>query len=203
MKGVALLALVALAACGQASSRGTATSTPRSLAVAGLSIGATPAEAAATLGRAGYTKKRSVPGPNFEQAVQRARGNDSLQYAGAIKEESYGKGGETVSLTYVAMPNGPVAQNIGYSVPPGVASMQKVVDEFTRRHGPATRDGNGRFGREVVWCATPGPGCERRGQHLSVSATYRDTSAFLEDPTVIARQRQAILAAPGGGKPTF
>lgn len=121
-----------------------------------------------------------------------------------LAEEHFSKGGEHVSVNYVPMPEGPVAEMIFYSVPPGVMSRQEVLDEFTKRYGSRSYEyADSMGGKHVVWCSVSKSNCDRTELNLSVQTGIEATSVFVEDPRQWDRQKQAILAAPGRQKAAF
>ena len=196
MRNLLLFSAAALAACGHAASgANTGGSAERRFVLAGVSLGMTPAQVAATLKAAGYAKGSEDLGYDFSHEVIRARGGGTLNDPRtAINKQNFIKQGQSVAVNYVVMPGGPVAEMVFYSVDRGLMSTQQVADELTRRFGAST------YGS--VWCSESSSDCMHKEAHVSVNNLGSFTAAILEDPTQATRQADAIRAAPGAQKAT-
>ncbi len=179
----------------------------RSFALAGVTLQMTPAQVVTTLKAAGYDKGPDDLNFDFQQKVAVARGGvPPVGRLGEswISEQHFKKQSQSIDVSYIAMPSGPVAQEIRYYVDVGLMSAPQVLAGFTKRYGARSYefvDPNG--SKRWIWCSVSSSNCLQSEVNLQVAFLGPFTSASLTDPIQRSRQADAIRSAPGAQKATF
>lgn len=169
----------------------------RELAIAGVEAYQPVVEAERTLEAAGFTravstKERSFQG-RVEFAIGQARGEYPKTYSEAAKYQVWKKGGESISLWFLQLPEGAVVKQIRYELHTSNQSADQVYSELTRRYGtPDVKAWNKITGNTVHWC-TPKSEilCDYTETNLAMSATKTSVSIVLN---IDNRREQAVDA---------
>lgn len=208
----ATLALVLpLTACGSSeaapkSKAGTAPAASATYAVAGLSTGMTSEQVKVAALRAGYRLKDEETGPDWKLALEEARNGQSFGFGKefrGLREHRFAKGGEAITVTYIPLPQGPVAISIYYSAPPAIVSFEQARAELVRRYGKSSF-------RSVAanpwaqWCARPAANAREclKSRYLSFSDSKAGLSLVTADETLRTEQKR-LLQKAGGARASF
>jgi len=179
--------------------------TARSYTVAGLATGMNSNQIAAAATQAGYRKTDADSGPDWALEQRIASTGNQFQFGVPMKglrTETFTKGGEQVSVHYIAMPNGPVATMVYYTAPIGILDYGQALSELSRRYGKASFAHSGRP-NWASWCdrrARDDLDCLHYG-NLKLFEEQLKITIVAEDPAWKEAQRRALLKP--GGKATF
>ena len=194
------------AAPAQSGKQGKPARSKQSYAVAGISPGMEESRVGIAATSAGYQLVHQSKGSDWQIELKRAASGNRFSIGEDLKgvrEQYFRKGAETISVSYVAMPQGSVAYHIYYSAPSAVldyAEAARISEQrygrssFTSRAGP----------RWAKWCVPPAPTAQAclKQAHLSLSESASSVSISVQDDGV--RERQILLLRQQlGAKATF
>lgn len=202
---------VLLTACGAAkapsqSKQGNQAQAAPRYAIAGISPGMTALQVADAAAKAGYRLTNESKGNDWAEAMrQSVEGNrfDFNSPSRGIRGQDYRRGGESLSIVYIAMPVGSVATLVSYSAPLGVLDFTKAEAEITRRYGPKS------FGNQAgapwsMWCAkqaTSARDCLNYAR-LTVGRSNESVTMSTDNPAIEAEQEK-LLRKHSGAKASF
>jgi len=175
-------------------------------AVAGISPGMTAIAVAEAAQRAGYRKTHEAAGADWRLTMEletSGRRFDLSAPRRGISEQEFTKGGERISVRYVAMPQGPVAWFVYYSAPRAVLSFSSANSEMIRRYGRGSYAHNGP-NPWVQWCSRPvqtARECQDHS-HLRLDESPNGVSLSTQDEEIRREQRRLLLQR-SGASPTF
>jgi hypothetical protein len=148
---IALSALATLSGCGT----GPSDAAPaRSFDVAGVTIGASPADVERKLRSEGW-KVTVVKGPDWEQAIQKEIDRQTLAFryidARGVAGIRADKGTETLQIDLHPTAAGAKVGRILYQSPVAGRSLAQFMEEVARRYGKPTGPDR-TFPRTVIYC---------------------------------------------------
>lgn len=195
------------AATGDAEGKKPAASAKTAFTVAGIRAGMSASEVNLALSKAGFALVHSDDGADWALELRMARTGDKLAFGEprrGIRAQEFKKGGERISVDYLAMPTGPVAYLITYNAPLAVLEFSRAKAELTRRQGPSSFSNQQAAAPWAMWCA----GAPRTARdcldvsHVSVARDPDGATISAEDPGLRRAQRK-LLEAAGGQRPSF
>lgn len=175
-------------------------------AIAGLYPGMTSPEVATAASRAGYRLVNESAGNDWSAALKKAKEGPYVNFntpLRGISSQEYRRGGEMLSVNFIAMPNGPVATLVSYSAPKGVLDFTEAQSELVSRYGKQT------FASRAsapwsMWCPKVAPTARDclKYAHLTISKTNRGIDINAEDPT-LKEQQARLLRKNSGANASF
>ncbi|HEY0312301.1 MAG TPA: hypothetical protein VGC56_07365 [Allosphingosinicella sp.] len=132
----------------------------------------------------------SGPGPHFGEALK------------GIAGQEFTKGGESISVSYLAMPQGYLAWSVHYSAGPAVVSFSDAVNEMTKRYGKSSFTKPA--GHWAQWCSAGArsPQDCLKQSFMSVNESPNGVSMHTENARLRDEQKR-LLQEHGGKKPSF
>lgn len=151
---------------------------PRNFDVAGIRLGMTPAEVRQALAASGYKVTNVGEQNSFDTEVRKQVAFTStfkwINVPLFIKAE--GRNQQTLSVDFVALPEGPKTSKIEYSMGSPDMSSEAFAGQISRKYGAASADDSGTL---QVWCAG-GEECFRR-DHAYMLVDVDAKTITLED----------------------
>lgn len=173
--------------------------------VAGITPGMTASQVSIAASRAGYRMTNQEQGPDWVLHLRRSSGakfefSDKLT---GVSEQTYRRGGEDITVTFIPMPQGPVATDVHYSAPLAVLDFAAASAELTRRYGSRSFAGAG-ASQWAQWCSkgvANARACLTKS-YLSLEQSRMGVTMHAANPLLKEAQRQALLKS-AGAKPSF
>jgi hypothetical protein len=199
-----------LSACGASDAaasdpKGAASSTTRTYSIAGIALGMTAQQVKSTALKAGYRLSSETAGADWALQLKNAMSGPGPHFGDALRgiaEHEFTKGGESISVSYMAMPQGNVAWSMSYTAGPAIVSLNDAVHEMTKRYGKTSFANS--TGHWAQWCS-PGARSPQdclKQPFLSVSESRNGVSMHTENPRLQDEQKRLLLAH-GSRKPSF
>lgn len=174
--------------------------------IAGMSPGMSSSQIASAAGKAGYQLVSETKGEDWSEALRRAvRGNqfELNRPNNGIRDQTYRRGGERISVNYLPMPTGSIATLISYSAPVAVLSFEQAEQELTRRYGRKS------FGPPAgapwsMWCGKQAQNAREclNYARISLEASNSGVAISTDNPEIKAEQVR-LFRRNSGAKASF
>lgn len=199
-----------LSACGSSDAaakdpREAVRSTNKAYAMAGIELGMTAEQVKAAASKAGYRLASETPGMDWALQLKSAASGPGPHFGEPLRGiagQEFAKGGESITVTYMAMPQGNVAWSMSYSAGPAIASFDDSVTELTKRYGKSSFASS--VGHWAQWCSAGARSPQEclRQPFLSVHDSPNGVSIHAENPRLGDEQKRLLLER-SGRKPSF